>query len=140
MFDRRLVATAFDDNSELACDLALRLAQLSEGTVHIAHVIATIGDEPDDPELEEFYAGLQAKAAERMRAVSERFHEVGVEHTTELRIGIRWEGILAAADGFDADVIVLGSRPVLEQDKPRLGTTSHQVFFASRRPLLVARR
>lgn len=139
MFERILVATAFDDTSDRAADLAMDLARLCEAPVTIVHVIETIGDEPDDAELTEFYAGLRGKADENMRALSARFEEAGIEHTTQIRVGVRWEAILGAAEEIDASVIVIGSRPLAAQENPRLGTTSHQVFFASPRPLLVAR-
>jgi len=139
MFERILVATGFDESSDVAADLAMTLARLCEASVVIVHVIESIGDEPDDSELEEFYAGLRGKAEENMRALAARFEEQGLEHSTQIRVGVRWEAILAAADDIDASVIVIGSRPIVGQENPRLGTTSHQVFFASRRPLLVAR-
>ena len=94
---------------------------------------------PDD-EIEEFYSGLRGKAEDNMKALAQRFEEAGLPTTTQIRVGVRWESLLAAADEVDASVIVLGSRPIVSQENPRLGTTSHQVFFASRRPLLVARR
>ena len=140
MFERILVATAFDDTSDAAAEMAMDLARLCEANVALVHVIESIGDEPDDTELEEFYSGLRTRAEANMAALSKRFTEAGIRHTTQIRVGVRWESLLAAADEVDASVIVLGSRPIVSQENPRLGTTSHQVFFASRRPLLVARR
>lgn len=140
MFDRILVATGFDESSDAAADLAMGLARVCEADLILVHVIESIGDEPDDEELSEFYAGLRGRAEENMRALSARFEEEGLEHTTQIRVGVRWETILQAADDVDASVIVIGSRPIVAQENPRLGTTSHQVFFASRRPLLIARR
>ena len=139
MFERILIATGFEDYSDLAVERALELALITGAHCTLIHVIETIGDEPGDDELEEFYGSLEARAAENMRAVSAKFDESGVEHEALIKIGVRWETILQAAEERDVELIVIGSRP-LDREHPHLGTTSHQVFFASRRPLLVIRK
>lgn len=139
MFERILIATGFADHSDLAVDQGLELALITGAHCTVLHVIETIGDEPGDDELEEFYGGLQARAAENMRALAARFDESGVPYETQIKVGVRWETILEVAEEKDVDLIVMGSRP-LDKDHPHLGTTSHQVFFASRRPLLVMRK
>jgi nucleotide-binding universal stress UspA family protein len=116
-----------------------RLALAVGARVTLLHVIETIGDEPGDSELEDFYGGLRARAGENMRALAQRFDEAGLEWRWDIRVGIRWRTILAVADDEDSDLIVMGSRAVLDQAQPHLGSTSHQVFFASKRPLLVIR-
>jgi nucleotide-binding universal stress UspA family protein len=116
------------------------LARITGAHCTLIHVIESIGDEPDDDELEQFYGSLQARATENMRALGTRFDESGVEHQTAVKIGVRWETILSMAEENDVDLIVMGSRPVLDQEHPHLGSTSHQVFFATRRPLLVVRK
>ncbi len=140
MFEHILVATAFDELSDLASELAIGLARLSDGRVTAVHVIESIGEDPSDPELIEFYGGLRGKAEENVRALAARFEEQGIAFDAVIRVGTRWELILQEADERAVDVIVLGSRPVLHQENPQLGTTSHQVFFASRKPLLIARK
>ncbi|MBW1879939.1 MAG: universal stress protein [Deltaproteobacteria bacterium] len=140
MFERILIATAFEDHSDPAVDHALELARVNGAHCTLLHVIESIGDEPGDDELEEFYGSLQARAAESMRALAARFDELGVEHEALVKIGVRWETILQVAEENDADLIVIGSRPVLDQEHPHLGSTSHQVFFATLRPLLVVRK
>lgn len=139
MYDRILLATAFDDTSEMATEHALRLCRSIEASCIVLHVIESIGDEPGDEELDEFYTNLRGKAGENMRALAARFDEAAVPMDWDVRIGTRWETILEMADKHDVDLIVMGSRPVLDQDEPHLGSTSHQVFFASHIPLLVVR-
>lgn len=138
MYERILVGAAFDELGELAASQAQQLAQLCGAHVTLLHIIESIGDEPGDAELEEFYSALQAKAAERLRAMAARFEEVGVDASSEIRIGVRWKALLEYADDDDSDLIVLGSR-VMDKENPQLGTTSHQVFFASSRHLLIVR-
>jgi len=139
MFEHILVATALDEQTDAAVEMAIGLARMSKGRVTVLHVIESIGEEPEDDELEEFYAALPEKADEHMRALSEHLDEEGITHDATIRVGVRWETILQVADEATVDVVVLGSRPVLDQENPRLGTTSHQVFFASHKPLLIAR-
>lgn len=139
MYERILVATSFNALSDTATEHAMRLAQITEASVILLHVIESIGDDPEDPELQSFYDKLRAKAAENMRALAARYDELGVPLKTELQVGVRWRAITEAADRHDADLVVVGSRSVLGLETPHLGSTSHQVFFAGNRPLLVIR-
>lgn len=137
MLSKLLLATAFDPLSERAADHALTLAKATGANCTIVHAIEPI--DADGAEVEAFYSGLEEKAREQIEAVAARFHEADVPCTTSVQVGRRWEVILETAEAESADLIVLGSRPTIDGDRAHLGTTSHQVFFAARRPLLVIR-
>lgn len=137
MLSKLLLATAFDPLSEQAAEHALRLAQATGARCHVVHAIEPI--DADGAEVDEFYAGLEQKTLGQLEAVAARFREAGIDCASTVRVGRRWEVILDVAAEDDADLIVLGSRPTVSGERTHLGTTSHQVFFAARRPLLVVR-
>ena len=130
MFEKILVATSFDDLSQKVEDCALQMAKWSGGHCNLVHAIEPIDHAEDDPETKAFYDGLQSKSAGQLEEISARFGEAGVSCEATVLIGKRWQVLTETAESWGADLIVIGSRPTIQDGAPRLGSTSHQVFFA----------
>lgn len=139
MLKKILVAMELDDSSEVG-EHALELARLSGGTVNLLHAIEPIdGTTEEDSDTEAFYRKLEARAATRMEAWTTRCADAGIPCETTVQVGRRWQVIIATATSWEADLIVVGSRPTVRDGKPHLGSTSHQVFFAANCPVYVVR-
>ncbi|MFQ5731546.1 MAG: universal stress protein [Planctomycetaceae bacterium] len=126
-FQHFLVPVDFTDKNEAALQTARDLAAAADGRMTLLHVIELIGDELD-PELAEFYERLQRRASDELRALEKRLIRLGIETTTEIRIGRRVPEIVGFAAENEVDLIVLSSHRI-ERDQPvrSLGTISYQV-------------
>lgn len=138
MVERLLVAVAFDDLAEPVVRDALALARSTGASCTLLHVVEAL--EGDDEETVRFHERLEREAGLRLEPHLAPFREAGVPCEARVEIDRSWRAILDVADEVDADVIVIGSRPTVESGRPHLGSTSHQVFFAADRRLLVVRR
>jgi len=142
VFQSLLIATAFDATSRAAERQALHLARLTQARCVLVHAIEPIGrdvSEPTDPEVEAFYETLRKKAQEQLASAAKPFQEAGLEVELVVEVGRRWEVIVAQAAARGVDLIVVGSGPLMVEGRPRLSTTSHQVYLAADRPVLAVR-
>ena len=128
-----LVGTDFSELSERALDFACELAQRKNARIHIFHVIEALEGDSDDPETAQFYEELTRKSQAKLDGYKEKYHDQNF--TFDVKVGVRFDALLQAADTIKAELIVLGSRPVDEATR-RLGT-SHRVALASKRPVLL---
>jgi len=139
MYEKILVAVGLGDMSESVLEHAIALARPAGGTCHLLHAIEPIEGADDDPEISAFYEGLGKRASERLAELEMRCAAAGLGCEATVRVGRRWKQIVETAATWGADVIVVGSRPTLQEGRAHLGSTSHQVFFAARCPVLVVR-
>lgn len=133
---RILLATDFGPASRAAEDLAADLAGELGVACLVLHVIESVGSQ-DDPELRAFYQSLERRGGEQLAMTMTRLEMHGVECRGLVAIGRRWEVIIRTAENEHCDLIVMGSQEPIQDGRPRVGTTSHKVFFASPVPLLV---
>lgn len=130
------ILLAVDDSktSQRAADVVCQIAHNTAAAVVVLHVHEIdigrwgrlrIDDSSEDECASAITAGLRA---------------AGVLATTEIR-EVNYHGvaraILLAADDLDSDFIVVGSRDRSEVGSVALGSVSHKVLDASRRPVLV---
>jgi nucleotide-binding universal stress UspA family protein len=142
MIERILFATDFSPISDRAERYVTEIAASIGAKVLILHAIEPIagGDaeaDASDAPFRGFLANLQEKARERAEGLMKRLTEAGVESQLHVVVDKRWRAVIDAAEAEDVDLIVLGSHAIREEGKVYVGTTSHKVFFATDRPLLV---
>lgn len=140
MFDKLLVAVDQSKESDRAVGAARDLALLSHGIVRLLHVRETqviAGKGGGVFELEE------AEDVEHLLSKEIAvFGEAGVPVTTELRhavIGHTAAEIVAAAEQYGADVIVMGCRGRSELSSLVLGGNAYKVLHLANRPVLLVR-
>jgi nucleotide-binding universal stress UspA family protein len=106
-FRRLLAAIDFRDHSLAALELAKTLAQQSDGTVIVLHVVAM--DEPTGGPMydEDFKKQAETDAAQLAGIASKRLQGVKYEILTE--IGDPATGIIEAAKKQTVDAIVMGT-------------------------------
>jgi len=83
----------------------------------------------------------ETAAAQRLLAnASQRIAPQGVRYSTHLLDAVTaYEGILSAAEQFDADLIVMGSHGRRGLQRLLLGSQAAKVLALSRQPLLVVK-
>lgn len=138
MIKKILIGTDFSELSGEAERVARHLAKTEGAECCVLHVIEAIDDD-DDETVKRFYAELREKALPKVDERVERFRADGVVCNGDVMVGKRWQAIVERANDERADLIVLGSRPAVQDGKTNLGTTSQHVFFASTCSLLAVR-
>lgn len=132
---RILLAVDHSDSSKAAVRVARGLAREHGATVEIVHVreIVPVSQVP----LVEPEADITTLLSDARRLLE----EAGVAVTTvPLWSGPTTEAIANAADRFDADLIVMGSRRLTDLGGLLLGSTAHGVMRRTHRPVLLAER
>jgi nucleotide-binding universal stress UspA family protein len=81
--------------------------------------------------------GIDPAPTEAARSAADRAREHGIKAEFVTRIGPAAEQLLAAADGCDADLIVVGSRGRGRLRSAVLGSVAHGLIRHSTRPVLV---
>lgn len=138
-----LMATDFSPESRHAIDRAAGLAEAAAARMTVVHALSS-------GPLDEVRGWLGVeRLAEALRAEAERELEaqmaaVRARHPVpidaEVRVGRVLDEILAAADGCDADLLVVGARGASRLRRLALGTTAERLLRRTRRPMLVVRR
>ena len=129
-----LVGTDFSEDSVKAQDKAAEIAVATGADLYLLHVLEPVDDpDSDDPSTQEFYEKLKNSSQEKLVNAADKFPDLKVEYSTE--VGHRHPTILARAEAIQADLIVLGSKPITPEQE-RIGT-SHRVAVTSTRPVLL---
>lgn len=136
MFENILAALDGDARSDGAAQMALRLARLTGGHVTLLHVL-----EPDavggGGEASTFDDGAELDRLLAEHAVA--FEQAGVQVSAEVRLakpGSTATEIVDAAESYEADVIVIGSRSGTSVP-PATEDTAHAVLRLASGPVLV---
>lgn len=144
MYDTILVPTDGRPGVEGAIDHAVRLAELSDATLHVLYVIdrdvysAYPGDEYVD-EREGLEHALEQVGEEAIDEVRERAATRNVEVLGTVRHGVPHEEILELADDEDVDLVVMGTRRRPDEYRQVLGSVTHRVSQVTDRPVMVVK-
>ncbi len=137
MFERIVLAVDSSDQAKGAIAAAIDLATKSRGEVLIVHVhdLGLVSREP-----------VELETHDEARLLTEALLDVvlkqGVKARSELRSAQSADvakEILRAAEGFDADTIVLGSRGLGDFAGLLLGSVAHRVIQLADCPVVVVR-
>jgi nucleotide-binding universal stress UspA family protein len=142
MFRNILVPVDFTLKNEAALNTALDLARKSASDptrVTLLHVIETI-EHVEFEEMQDFYRGLETRAAAKLFGMEERFKAALVPVYHEILYGKRAEAIVHHAEEREMDLIVLSSHKV-DRDHPALsvGTISYRIAIVARCPVLLVK-
>lgn len=135
MYERILVATDGSDPSVLAIEHALEIAAQYGAHVHALFVVEQRGS------VGHWDVVVEAREAEAERAldmVGDMAEEAGVATEKHLRRGIPHEEIIAAAEAYEADLIVMGTHGRTGFNRiASAGSTTERVVRLTRIPVLV---
>lgn len=134
--DRILLALDYSEQSDAALHAVADL-DAPDATVKVVHALGmgALGAPVYISEPEEEARGLLTRAAEQLESA-------GKSATWELLTGVGAlpERIAEAADTFDADLIVMGSRRLTDLGGLIVGSIAHGVIRQTQRPVLLAER
>lgn len=134
-----LASVERDEHRRATVDRVGELASVGDPRVTLLHVIESI-EGGDDEETREFYAKLEKRAEKALRAARDRLGEFGVDAEIATCYGKRGPEIVGWAAQNDADLIVMGSRPVSPEIASRSWpTVSHQVALMAGVDVLLVR-
>jgi len=137
MYDTILVPTDGSDQSEVALDHAVDMAQRHGSEVHLLYVADTTRDSLTTQ------GGRVVDALEREgeRIVSEALDRIGagVDTVDAVLTGDPVETILDYADSVDAGVVIMGTQGRRGLDRYLLGSTTERVVRLSSIPVLTLR-
>jgi len=140
MFEKLLVAVDKSAESDRAVQAAVDLARMSHGAIRLVHVReaqVVVGKGGGVFELEE-PEEIEQLLSKEIAAVE----EAAIPVTSELRhavVGRAAVEIVAAADDYAADVIVMGCRGRSELASVILGSNTYKVLHLTSHPVLVVR-
>lgn len=138
-----LVATDGSEEAAVACGLLRTLPLPSGSTVQVISVIdvsAFNGYESAWTVVEQFRSAESARANRALQEATEILTRPGLEVTTAIREGHVVKEILLAAEDFDADLVVVGSKGLTGLEGFLMGSVARAVAKACCRPVLVARQ
>ncbi|ELY87633.1 UspA domain-containing protein [Natrialba hulunbeirensis JCM 10989] len=138
MYDAVLVATDGSDDATAATAHAIRLASALGADLYGVAVVESRTEYDNaivDPEERE--RTLRAAAEDSLAALEERARVADLTAETTVRAGVPHEEILAVADRWDVDAIVVGARGSSEFKRALLGSTVDAVVRLADRPVLV---
>lgn len=113
---------------------------LSVVIVHVYEEINTPADEAGSVFIEELNESLEdlRELPTTVSAAEERLKDAGIEYERQERVGEAADGILDAAEDFDADLILLGMRKRSPVGKALFGSVSQRVILGSDVPVMIA--
>ena len=142
-----MVAIDWSEQSERAVQAARELARLSGGEIRLLHVhqverIAPHGTGPLAVTEGAAASAAQQEAVDRVADASKQMTEAGMAATGEVRVSLSGRvaaEIVAAADAWGADTIVIGSRGLTNLAGILLGSTTDKVLHLATHPVVVVR-
>lgn len=142
-FSTILFATDFSENSELAFDYAITLAQQCSARIELVHVI----NEPVD--LRGFYVphvsfdNLEKEIEDGARLLMDKFCQTKMadftNFGTHICTGVPCEEILSKAEALGASLIVIGTHGRSGLDRLLFGSTAERVVRQASCPVLTVR-
>ncbi|MFB6073867.1 MAG: universal stress protein [Haloarculaceae archaeon] len=146
-----LVPTDGSDLAERALEEALRIAGLTDATIHVLFVvddakIAELASECGtdtvtfDADVDSLFERFVATGTHALEDLRDAAAEHGVAVTAGIRKGLPRDEILAYAEENGNDLIVMGTHGRRGLERYVLGSTTESVLRRSPVPVLVVRR
>jgi universal stress protein A len=138
MFETILVPVDLTPKNSRAIAVAADLARERGAEVTLLHVVETL-DLPWE-EVEDFYRRLERRAQTEMGGMAEPLRNAGVSHRSEVAFGKRAEEVVAHAEEYRFDLIVLSSHRI-DPENPLAGwtTLSYKVAILAQCPVLLVK-
>ena len=135
VFAKILCPVDFDQASGQAVEMACRLGKLQGSTLYLLHVVATprldqILLEPPHPIITE------AVARAELKKLASRHVRSKIPHHLVVRVGDPAAMIVAVAEEFAVDLIVMATHSGRDLTRLIFGSVAERVIHESRRPVL----
>lgn len=137
MYDDVLVATDGSDRADAAVDEAIDLAALTDATLHVLSVAEGTDVPVPEAELVALEEAMDTVASTAIDDVRQQANTSGVGTETAVREGAPAEEVLAYAQKYDVDIVVMGTDGRSGLDRVLLGSVAETVLRSAERPVLV---
>jgi nucleotide-binding universal stress UspA family protein len=138
-FTNILVAYDGSDHSQKALDLAVKIAQCSDGKLTVLFAFDKVPTIFGDDETEHFIERAMSKGRDVLGEATAHLRETGVEFNALTVEGPAAEAILRVAQAEHCDLIVMGSRGLGMMQGLLLGSVSYRVLHHAQIPVLTVR-
>ncbi len=141
-FETILVPVDFSDHSKEALDTAIQIAHLFGSTVHLLHCyhIQTAGISPYGIVLPSgYYADIRDAAEKRLNDWHQKVSSEGIKTESILSADSPSLAINLAAEEFEADLIVMGTRGLSGLKHAVLGSVAERVVRLAPCPVLTVK-
>lgn len=132
-----VVATDFSPTAASAVSWAIEIARVHGAAIRLVHALllpnAMTDFVPSPPDLSE---ALRRAAAQRLDEAAAQVREAGIETSSEVRLGIASEAIVAAVEEARPDLLVIGTRGLTGLRHLLLGSTAERVVQRAGCPVL----
>ena len=137
MFKHILVPTDFSENSVHTLEIAVNIAQLSQGRVSLLHVIKIIPNTAFE-EFADFYKKLERRAEQEMKQLLKPYQHQPVRVESVIVYGNRVQEILRFTTDQAVDLIVMDSHRIdLSDPGHGWGTISYKVSVLAQCPIML---
>ena len=139
MFRQILVPTDFSKKHISPLEIATKLAEKHESTIHLLHVIEII-PEAAFAEFEDFYGKLEKKAQNQMRTIMSNYMGISVPILDHIIYGNRVQEILKFIKQYEIDLIIMNSHKAkMKNPVQDWGTISYKVALLSETPIMLVK-
>jgi nucleotide-binding universal stress UspA family protein len=138
-FTNILVAYDGSGHSQKALDLAIKIAQCSDGKLKVLFAFDKVPTIFGDDETEHFIERAMSRGRDILGEATAHLHNAGVEFNTAIVEGPAAEAILRIAQAEGCDLIVMGSRGLGMMQGLLLGSVSYRVLHHAQIPVLIVR-
>lgn len=125
------------DNSKRACEMAVRLAEIGEERVVLAHCFDPIPQMIQGHTLDNLKKDLEKEAEEIFASCLPMFEENKIPVETLLLFGSQGPTLTGAAEEHGADLIIMGTRGRGNLGSLLLGSVSNAVIHNTTIPVLL---
>ncbi|WP_254526082.1 universal stress protein [Natrinema caseinilyticum] len=141
MYGTILVPTDGSAGAEAPIAHATELARTYGAAVHTLYVVDTGGEPPavSGDERDDLLAPSERRGREATIRITDRAEEFDLKASREVREGTPYGEILAYADEYDVDLLVMGTHGRTGADRARLGSTTERVLTLADVPVLSVR-
>ena len=136
-FRRFFIPVDGSSNSLLACKMAVRLAEIGDERVILAHCFETIPQLIQGHAREGLMEGLEEEANNIFKLCRPMFDEAAIPVETVLIFGSQGPTLAEAAEEHRADLIIMGTRGMGNLGTLLLGSVSNAVIHNTTLPVLL---
>ena len=111
-FKKIMLPVDFSEHCGRAAEYAVWFAQVSQGTIHLVHVISNPADplyEPQEVAYWDMVEHSEKKAREMIEALAQRCLPAGSPRECHILQGDPYEKLMEAAQGIEPDLIVMST-------------------------------
>jgi len=139
-----LVPTDFSKTSEYACEIAAKIANKTNATVYLIHLIELPKGVIDMAASSKFSIPESMlylrKIREKILKIRDTLFSKDIHVEYFIKLNNPFDGIQKYADKIDADLIIMGFKGHSELEEMIIGSNTEKIVRSSKRPVIVVKQ